>query len=409
METFGRRFGEVGRPAPSAARRPAGFTLLEVLLALGLTSLILVALAMTIDFHWRVLDVSRSHVEEAQLARTLLRRIADDLRGAVYSNANSAAQPASTGAAPPTGSPSPPSNGSGMGSASGSGTASGSTASATTATPHSVPGIYGDNYTLQVDVSRLPDPYQLQSQCALSADSQYAATWTDVKTVSYFVGTPQDVGLTGSQGPALSGTASPAPGGTGLIQGLQSGLMRCEAGRAAAVFAADHGGLSSAVLTGDLLAPEVAAIQFEYFDGSEWNDTWDSTQMTGLPMAVEVTVYITPMRSQRPRSSAYGGAAGNSPPDQQQAIPYSLLVALPMAQATQASGTSGTAAGTSTGGSAGSGTSGGSSASSKSAGSTAAGGSSKGTGGGSTKGTSGGSSKGGSGGSTKGTGGGRKG
>jgi hypothetical protein len=343
--------------------------LLEVLLSLGLTSLILVALAMTIDFHWRVLDVSRSHVEEAQLARTLLRRIADDLRGAVRGDASGAAQ-------------------------------SETTAAVATTTPHAVPGIYGDAYTLQVDVSRLPDPYQLQSQCSLGTDSQYAATRADVKTVFYFVAGTQDVGLVGSQGSASAAASGPTLADMGLVQGSASGLVRCEAGRAAAVYATDHGGLSSAILSGDLLAPEVAAIRFEYFDGSEWVDTWDSTQNNGLPMAVYVTLYITPIRPQRPQSSVYGGATGNSLPDQQQAIPYSLLVALPMAQATQASGTSGTATGTSTSGSGGSSTSGSGSGSGKSATSASSGGSSSGTSGGTSKGTSGGS--------TKGAGGGRK-
>jgi hypothetical protein len=366
--------------------------LLEVLLALGLTSLILVALAMTIDFHWRVLDVSRSHVEEAQLARTLLRRIADDLRGAVRGDASGAAQSASTAS-------------------SGTGATSATTALVATTTPHTVPGIYGDAYTLQVDVSRLPDPYQLQSQCSLGTDTQYAATRADVKTVFYFVAGTQDVGLAGSQGSASAAASRPALADMGLVQGSGNGLMRCEAGRAAAVYAADHGGLSSAILSGDLLAPEVAAVQFEYFDGSQWTDTWDSTEMNGLPMAVYVTLYITPMRPQRARSSVYSGAPGNALPDQQQAIPYSLLVALPMAQPTQASGTSGTAAGTSTSGSGGTGTSGSGGGSGKSASSASAGGSSKGTSGGSSKGGGGSRGPGGGGGGSSGSaggGGGRK-
>src|SRR3990172_5486813 len=127
--------------------RSHGFTLLEVLLALALTALILVALGMAIDFHFRVLDAGRAHVEEAQLARVLLHRIADDLRGAVYVEA------ASTSA---------------------SGTPT-TTAAATTSTDATTPGIYGDAYSIQVDVSRLPQPHQLQTQSQTPSESQPAS------------------------------------------------------------------------------------------------------------------------------------------------------------------------------------------------------------------------------------------
>lgn len=67
--------------ASSAVRR--GFTLLELLLALALAALVFMAIAMAIDLHLRSIDVGRTETEEAQLARAILRRMADDLRSAV--------------------------------------------------------------------------------------------------------------------------------------------------------------------------------------------------------------------------------------------------------------------------------------------------------------------------------------
>ena len=58
------------------------FTLLEVVLAVALTAIIGTLIATAIDFHLRQLTVQRTRIEEAQVARAVLRRIADDLRAA---------------------------------------------------------------------------------------------------------------------------------------------------------------------------------------------------------------------------------------------------------------------------------------------------------------------------------------
>jgi type II secretory pathway pseudopilin PulG len=59
------------------------FTLLEVILALALATAVLVILASTVAVQLRSHQAGRAAVEEAQLARALLRRMADDLRSAV--------------------------------------------------------------------------------------------------------------------------------------------------------------------------------------------------------------------------------------------------------------------------------------------------------------------------------------
>ena len=63
--------------------RRSGFTLLEVMLALGLAVVVLGLVGMGIHVQLAVAAKSRDQVEEAQLARVLLQRIADDLRNAV--------------------------------------------------------------------------------------------------------------------------------------------------------------------------------------------------------------------------------------------------------------------------------------------------------------------------------------
>lgn len=73
------RFRLVGK----AATPRRGMTLLELILALALSALVLMAIGMAIELHFRMFDVRRTNVEEAQLARAVLRHIADDLRSAV--------------------------------------------------------------------------------------------------------------------------------------------------------------------------------------------------------------------------------------------------------------------------------------------------------------------------------------
>ena len=44
----------------------------------------------------------------------------------------------------------------------------------------------------------------------------------------------------------------------------------------------------------DELAPEVEGLDFEYFDGSEWQQVWDSSASATLPQAVRVTIQFRP-------------------------------------------------------------------------------------------------------------------
>ena len=64
--------------------RRAAFTLIEVILATGLATLLLAALWSALSLHLRAFDSGRTQVEEAQLARALLREIAHDLESLAF-------------------------------------------------------------------------------------------------------------------------------------------------------------------------------------------------------------------------------------------------------------------------------------------------------------------------------------
>jgi hypothetical protein len=321
---------------------------LELILALALSTLILAAVGAAIHLYLHTLDVRRTNVEEAQLARAVLRRMADDLRSAVwYEQVEFPSITGSTGGAasdsgdetndesPDADSPtSSPSNSSGSSSDASSGSSGdGSTDFAATTdeeqlgqdiansiVPPAVIGLYGNQYELQVDISRLPrldqyDPLMTYDSFAASMDIPSA-----VKTVAYYLRYPTTVAASSTSNPATSIVQSNAAGGTGLV--------RREVDRAVAQWAADNGNLEALDLSGELLAPEVTYLEFRYFDGLQWLFEWDSELQGCLPMAVEIAIAIRSAENSDLRSADATTFAAVPVPD----LFYRLVVRLPAAE-----------------------------------------------------------------------------
>ena len=301
--------------------RRRGFTLLEVLLALMLTSLVLVALSMAVDFHLRVADRGRIHVEEAQLARALLHQIAGDLRGAV-AYVPSEGQESELGGLTSllSGAPDP--------SSLGLETLDGSTDSepADSTFSSGTPGLYGDYDWLQVDVSRVPrlDQYNYDARDPSSTGSKLVDRLSDVKTVTYYVVSP--------------GEATGAATGDGSQE--QTGLVRRELDRAVTSWADEQGTLAQDLSEDVPEAPEVVAIRFKYFDGAEWVDSWDTEQQGALPVAVEVSLALEPADAPEDESATWTTTDFEQLVNGGEHPIYRLIVHLPTAQAASESETS---------------------------------------------------------------------
>ena len=307
-----------------------GFTLLEVILATSLAALLLMAVGSAIGIHLRFLDAGRTQVEEAQLARAVLRLIADDLRGAVQY-----APPDVEGLVPQMGElPAEIEEMSGEledlagdlgvdlpGSDALDDEETDRTSDLSQSTePPTIPGLYGNAYELQVDTSRLP---RIDEYNGILSSEHGAAVWdmpSDVKTVTYFV-------------------ADNRAGGTTVTANDSqqcNGLVRREAGRATTAYAAEHGKLDQTDHGIDLLAPEVAAVKFSYCDGTEWLDEWDSIEKGGLPVAVEITLAIVPakVRQEQADSTVQRAGLATEQTDSSQWLIYRLIVHLPAAEPT---------------------------------------------------------------------------
>ncbi|MBA2113930.1 hypothetical protein [Bremerella alba] len=266
-------------------RSKFGFTLLEVILASSLSVLILMALGGAIQFYLFQVTNSQTSIEQAQLARAVMRRMETDLRSAIWKNEIDFSAVETLAADSLT---------SGAGDLSGMAASAGidptmavdALAGSNTqelATSSVLPttiGLYGNAIELQVDISRIPRIDEYDPQYTSFRDREIGDIPSDVKTVTYFL-----------MQPGVSSLGHGTVGDAGITE-TQFGLVRRELDRAVTQYALNNGDSAGLDASAEILAPEVSLLQFRYFDGYEWVEEWDSETMGGLPMAVDVIIAI---------------------------------------------------------------------------------------------------------------------
>ncbi len=356
------------------AQQRSGVTLLELVLALGLSTIVMGLIAMAINLNYKMFDVKRTNVEEAQLARSLLRHIADDIRAAVQhmppdlsgletvaGNSQNASSMlggsgamgalggltggqtgGQTGGGTGTGQQNTAQTGGagaggtgGGGANTGGGTGSttpktGSTNMTTTGgvNPQTeqatstygeeqaggIIGVFGSSTELQLDISRLPRIDQYQAEMDPNSLLGVVDIPSDMKTVSYYL-RPEE------------GMVSVS------LEGRGRGLMRRVLDRAVSTYAEENGNTLGALGETELLAEEVVGLEFMYFDGASWASEWDSSEMQGLPVAIEITLVMQSQGDQSTRSSSLNPLAGMASGTEEEAEEkiYTLTVNLPTA------------------------------------------------------------------------------
>jgi hypothetical protein len=310
-------------------------TLLETMLAIALSAFVLYLVSMAIDVYLGSLDKHGVQVEEAQLARAVLQLMAADLRNVVYVESTQEGMEESAGGdmagdmgdqGSTSGQGQPSGSGASSGSLSGS---SGSSASSSLSSSSTLSdlgyiptkmGLYGTQYEIQIDVSRLPrsDQYvMLLDEQPTSAPQDMVS---EVKTIAYYVEEPSTLGV---------GTAEWAD------ERQKGGLFRRVLDKKATVWAAEQGNLAGLEEKADLIAPEIVALEFRYFDGLDWYSEWDSEICGGLPAAVEITLAISMTAVGEDAAAALSGlsASGGSGYEFADDQIYRLLVRLPTAEA----------------------------------------------------------------------------
>lgn len=245
-------------PARYPRTRPA-FTLLEVLLATAIGVLLMGALYVAMNVQLRHAQAARDVVGQSVLARSLLARMNDDvvlsLQPPLSNPAITAIQTSNAGT-------------------DSSGTSTGSSSQSSAAATNTIVfnlGVQGSTNQLTIYISQVPSEVIIPPSQAASSDTAPPLV-SDLRRITYW----------------LSGDSN-APGG----------LARQEI----TIATTD---ISNAPLPPGLpdestfvIAPEVQSLQFSYFDGTNWNDSWDGTipgangkSPLGPPVAIAITVGI---------------------------------------------------------------------------------------------------------------------
>jgi prepilin-type N-terminal cleavage/methylation domain-containing protein len=261
-----------------------GYTLLEVLVAMAIAVLLLGAVYSAIGYQVRHAQAGRDLIDQTTLARSILDRMANDVlavaslsnpsryrnqqqqqsasgsgggAGMTGAGAGAGAGGANTGGAANAGSA-----GGASGGAGGASGTSGSTSTPGVAVTLPM-GVMGNASELYLFVGRYPTeawPANSNDQAPLSSDLRRITYW--------------------------------------LAADGKSGLCRQEI-----KVVTSQDALNFTVPTDDnaqyVMAPEVHSVEFSYFDGTNWNDTWDSTMLgpdnvtpVGSPRAIAIKIGV---------------------------------------------------------------------------------------------------------------------
>ncbi|MFN9414223.1 MAG: prepilin-type N-terminal cleavage/methylation domain-containing protein [Pirellula sp.] len=274
-------------------RNRSGFTLLELMLSLALTAVVTVLIGSLVQNYLINQAVGRERVRQAQLSRSILNMIAEDIRTTVryqpFDTKGLTELLSGGGAAGGAGAGGTQPSGAGGGAASAGGAPPSGGAGDTTDMDSGVaalpPGLYGTSTSIEIDISRLPRPDEYYGQASDPVTGSLGDLATDIKTVGYYV---QALRTDGIQDPL--GSLKPIDGTNSTSQGV-GGLVRRSVDRAITQYAYQQSQSDALMRTGQLLAPEVIAIEFQYFDGAMWQTEWDSSTQ-GLPRVVKITIAV---------------------------------------------------------------------------------------------------------------------
>lgn len=251
------------RPNPKHRAQRAGFSLIEVLIALALTVLLLSAIYSAVGLHLRFQTAGRGEINKAQLLRAVFRKMDEDFGAIVLfvdqseeeDEASSVENLEATDDVSDTAL-----------------TVGGLESSGTPLTF----GVVGTSEFVHLCVSR---PLRDLSYASLTSDSPTGERSNDLLTVTYGLG-PIDV--TRLIDPTQPKYADLDP--ASFASRPKTGFAR----RSLDLYALDSA--TDTLAAEDVLAPEISEIRFAYFDGTAWLDSWDSRTIGGLPRAVRVTL-----------------------------------------------------------------------------------------------------------------------
>ncbi len=259
-------------------------TLLEVIFAIALTSIAMLLIGMAIDFQLRATESRRADAEQAQIVRSVLRQMSSDLRRSFYAKTTDFSNIADLSAVQIEELEAEIGENINEDDLSAIDESTDNLTNITSSLTNSkLPGLIGTRYALVFDIHHLPSRHEL---IQLASENELAKPAGGVTSVAYYlamVQSPNTYNLPNDLSAAQPENGPPL-----------SGLVRRAIDRATIRWAGDRGESDWLLDNTELMAPEVQAVEFRYFDGTEWLEQWNSDELLGLPVAVEIMIAFTP-------------------------------------------------------------------------------------------------------------------
>ena len=263
------------RTRPNSNRH--GFTLMETVLAVSLSALLIALIGAGMRLYTSTVADRRADVVNARVARIVFQRIGNDL-----SAAYTVSQDEESGASSDLGATDDLAADGGLGAGTTDEASIDTTVDLVGNAVQVVPGIYGNQFELQIDIlGKFPEPVRYDMGIASSGDPLASNLLSEPKTVTWSLRSASSTELAGT--PLESVESNERESMTILSRRVQT--------RAVAVNSASAG-LADLQSGEQLLSDQIVSLQFQYHDGYDWTDTWDSSTM-GLPIAVKVTLTVS--------------------------------------------------------------------------------------------------------------------
>jgi len=261
------------------ASERSAFTLLEVVLALGLTLVFMAALYSALDVYRRFETAGQDSRERGQVARALFRKIEIDIRSAVLPGKPSA--PISAGDDSDDDENDDESNPSDEDDT----VTTLKTVDPAQAFSKGTVGLVGDRETLVLNIVRPSRPTMSSSPAdasPLSPDGPAPLPSADAKSVAYFLAVDGARGVRGLVAPPLNPE-------TEILDDVQ-GLARLEGNGLIISMSSQPPDSELIASQARVLAPEVNRLEFNYFNGLKWVESWNSQLAGSLPSAVRIGI-----------------------------------------------------------------------------------------------------------------------
>jgi hypothetical protein len=273
------------------------------MIAVGLTSLLMIALFAALQQYFSLQLDSNEEITRQQIARSLLRQMTRDIQSVVFVKklANDETSGTSTSVSEGSGSTSSSSGGSGSSgsgisggtgssstsigsSSSSSGTLDGNSYGQSSIDPETVMttytnGLMGTATDLQLFVSRPEKSLAYVASQDLTSTSQRTS---DLMIIRYLMAQSGGGGLASAIADKESIGTKSGPVGIAKLEGDLYGLST----------AVETSEESPQLAASKLLAKEVSGLQFRYYDGLGWQESWDSNALNEMPKAIEVTLTL---------------------------------------------------------------------------------------------------------------------